>query len=108
MKGIISLILAFSVFISSNLPVYGNGYITQLKDIENHWINDYKEVLYTLQHLGIITGYPEDNSFRPENQISRQEFIKVLVVASGHPIEDIHTAQSFEDVPSSLWLHIHI
>ncbi|MBU5675242.1 S-layer homology domain-containing protein [Alkaliphilus sp. MSJ-5] len=108
MKRIISYIIIFSILVTSNLLVYGNTSIVMLKDIENHWINDYKEVLYTLQHLGIITGYPEDNSFRPEKQISRQEFVKALIVAAGYSIENKAIAQSFIDVNPNLWSYPYI
>jgi len=108
MKRIICYIIIFSILITSNLFSYGANSIVMLKDIESHWIEEYKEVLYTLQHLGIITGYPEDNSFRPQNQITRAEFVKVLVVATGYSTENISINQSFNDVNPKLWSYPYI
>lgn len=46
------------------------------EDIKNSDMKDYIRHLYD---LGYIKGYEEDNTFRPDNNISRAEFITLLV-----------------------------
>jgi uncharacterized repeat protein (TIGR02059 family) len=48
---------------------------TALSDIEGHWAAPYIKEMYA---SGVIDGYP-DGSFRPDNHISRAEFVTMLV-----------------------------
>jgi uncharacterized repeat protein (TIGR02059 family) len=48
---------------------------TALSDIEGHWAAPYIKEMYA---SGVIGGYP-DGSFRPDNHISRAEFVTMLV-----------------------------
>lgn len=50
-----------------------------LTDIEGHWA---EEFIMTLVNLDAIKGYP-DNTFKPNNNITRAEFATVLVRAFG-------------------------
>lgn len=43
--------------------------------------NIYEEAIYFLQGQNIIKGY-DDQTFRPENQINRAEFLKILIAAN--------------------------
>jgi hypothetical protein len=52
---------------------------TRLKDIQTHWA---KDAIVELINKGIVSGYP-DNSFRPEEPISRAAFVKMLVSVRG-------------------------
>lgn len=53
-------------------------------DIEQHWA---KETIISLMEQGIINGYA-DGTFRPDHNINRDEYIKLVVVALGHPLEN--------------------
>jgi len=53
-----------------------------LTDIDGHWAKDSIEHLI---EMGAISGYP-DNTFRPDNPITRAEFATVLVKAMGLPV----------------------
>lgn len=53
---------------------------TTLKDIEN---TKYENSVNTLITLGIVNGYPEDNTYRPNNTVTRAEMAKMMVVALG-------------------------
>lgn len=58
----------------------------------DHWAFEY---INNLTNDGIINGYPEDNTFRPENTISRAEFLKLVIAASlpeGVSIDEIPMA----------------
>jgi len=57
---------------------------TGLTDISNHWAKDDIEKLVA---LGSINGYP-DGTFKPDNNITRAEFTKVLITSLGEDPED--------------------
>ena len=69
MKKII-LILLFFLFTSS-ICLADN----QLVDIDNHWA---KAEIKTLVRDGAISGY-SDNTFKPDNLIRVDEFLKILI-----------------------------
>lgn len=50
----------------------------RFQDITNHWAR--KEITY-IGELGLISGYP-DGTFRPNQPITREELIKILVLYS--------------------------
>ena len=70
-KKSISNILAVSIVLGTTSIANANGF----KDINNHWAN--KEIQEFI-NKGYINGYPEDNTFRPENPIKRAEFVKIV------------------------------
>lgn|GEM_PF-2417840 len=75
---------------TSNQPAAGNATgantsqpsSTQVKDIQNHWAKTYIEKLINRK---VISGYA-DGSFKPDNNISRAEFAKLITVALNLPI----------------------
>ena len=74
MKKIVILITVFALLLTS--MAYGaNVGFTDVK--ENDWFYD---VLNEVVDRGIIDGYP-DGTFKPQNNITRAEFTKVIVVA---------------------------
>lgn len=48
---------------------------TTFTDIQNHWA---KGDIVEFLDRGYISGYPEDNTFRPDGKITRAEFIKIV------------------------------
>ncbi len=56
----------------------GLSFALTLTDISNHWAKTYIESLVS---EGIINGY-EDGTFKPEGQIKKGEFIKLIMAAS--------------------------
>ena len=48
-----------------------------LSDVTDHWAEDY---IWVLTENGIIEGYP-DQTFKPDNKITRAEFVTILVRA---------------------------
>lgn len=70
-------------------------------DIKNHWAKD--EILYLLDK-GLASGY-DDGSFRPENNITRAEFIKIVNNVYG--FEDLARI-GFSDVKKEDWFYTHI
>lgn len=65
-------------------------------DIDGHWSYENIEILYK---KNIITGY-KDNTFRPNNKLTRGEF--VVMLARILPGEEGHTID-FSDVSESDW-----
>jgi hypothetical protein len=91
--------------ISEPLPynphsVYRRG----LPDVTGHWAEGH---ITAFCLTGIISGYPEGD-FRPEQTVTREEFIKMLVLTQGlSPLTPTSQA-TFADVPSDRWSSGHI
>ena len=102
MKKILSLFLA--VFITASaFPSAWAAY----SDIDMS--ADYSKSALRLQDLGIINGY-DDGTFRPENQITRAEFTKIVVCMMDKDTEARAAAStsSFFDIPSGSWFAPYI
>lgn len=72
---------------------------------ENHWAY---EVVNSLSSKGVINGY-EDNTFRPDNTVTRAEFIKLItkgeeILGSTANTKSDASIQ-FSDVSESDWYH---
>src|SRR5207253_1545022 len=55
---------------------------------------------------GIVSGYA-DGSFHPEDNISRTQIVKLIVLAAGWTI-DTSGGPHFTDVPMSFWAYNYI
>jgi parallel beta-helix repeat protein len=62
------------------------------------WYTYYVNYLYT---RGVIRGY-SDQTFRPNNPISRAELLKIVLLAQNIPLIETHESP-FLDVPSEQW-----
>ncbi len=69
-------------------------------DLKGHWAQN---SLQKIIERGLLSGYP-DNSFRPDNNMSRAEFVTLMVKAMGLHAEG---TRSFEDTKSH-WAHDYI
>ena len=76
MKRVLSLILAVSMVMSMFTFSFAG---TTLKDVDG---TEYQAAVEALVELGIVNGY-EDGTYRPEQNVSRAEMAKLLVVAAG-------------------------
>lgn len=65
-------------------------------DISNHWS---RAVVEALAEKGIVSGF-EDNSFRPENKVTRAEFAKLIVKTFKLDETEV---QAFKDVSVTDW-----
>jgi hypothetical protein len=65
----------------------------------------YATAVNTLVALGVISGYPEDNTFRPDNLITRAEVTKVVVAALNQTAaaENMKGSTNFSDVAADFW-----
>ena len=80
MKKILILFIMFLFY--SNVFAKTENYFN---DINTHWA---KEEIYTLLNEGIVNGY-EDNTFRPDKEITVSEFLKLLVEIADYKLETI-------------------
>ena len=63
-------------------------------------IRDYsRESVESLVNIGSIKGYPEDNTFRPQGTITRQEFLSMCVNACDPGLTKINEAIKKSKVP---------
>lgn len=90
--------LAGHVDISRPLSMNWEHMFIPLEDVVQHWSGGY---VGALQLLDIVNGY-EDMTFKPEKTVSRAEFVKMAVEASGAPIAPDQTIP-FDDV-SNHWV----
>ena len=96
---LISLVLIWSGMLHSSWSAMAEG---SLNDIENHWA---KDTILQLVDRGIINGYA-DGTFRPDNSINRDEYIKLVVAALGYELMNgpDYWAQPFIDKALELGL----
>lgn len=64
-----------------------------------------EEAVKALVGMKIISGYP-DGTFLPNKAITRAEFAKIIVLASGR--YDKNAKCSFKDVPESQWYYSYV
>lgn len=96
-KGFVSLLLLSVMILSMSIPaVYAQS--TPVSDIGSHWA---KQEISSWIEQGFIDGYP-DGTFKPNNSISRAEFIKLVnslfAFSEKAPV-------SFTDVKESDWFY---
>lgn len=85
------LVLAFTEAAAMAMP----------KDIASSWA---KDAIESLINSGVITGYP-DGTFRPNSNITRAEFAKIVATAFGYrPTRDIE----LKDVNKNHWARPYI
>ena len=97
----ISAVLALSVA-TAFVPVMQGASAAEFTDITAD--SKYFETVNRLGELGIINGY-EDGSFRPENNVTRAEFSKIIVSMMNKTTEAKSTPPSsaFDDVNKVQW-----
>jgi len=73
----------------------GGGVLAAPKfsDMEGHWA---QEAVEKLAEMGLLQGYG-DGTFRPQNPITRGQFVRLLVVAAGIP-QEVKYPPTFSDV----------
>ncbi len=77
-------------------------YNSKFDDVtEDKWFYSY---VTELASKGIVEGY-EDGSFRPQNNVTRAEFIKLLVVCMDYPTSAL---PSFDDVKEKDWFYSYV
>lgn len=101
----ISIILIILIFIGTT-TIASNFF----KDVFGHWAED--TILWATNDVKIFVGY-DDGTFRPNNNITRAEFIAILnrsAKLKGIYNEELNNKYSlpYEDVKSNFWGHTDI
>lgn len=88
------------IFEGLNKPVNTRNVLEFADTDSKAW---YARYIAAAQKLGIVKGYP-GNVFKPANQVSKAEFLKVLLGAAGYGIDNYHpSVKPFDDVDISAW-----
>ncbi len=79
---------------------------TTFTDLNDHWSKNYVTELYK---KGFINGYP-DNSFKPDKEVTKAEFIKIALNATKKRILDSNEINiaTFTDVSQNDWYYNYI
>jgi hypothetical protein len=93
-KSYIVFLLVFSMVLSGFSFAFANSF----SDIERHWA---KNEIKAWTEKGLIEGY-SDGTFRPDNNITRAEFITLINRAFGYTKEGI---ADFTDISSEDWFY---
>lgn len=96
-KTFLVLTLVFFLLASSITPIYA----IQLTDISDSWVKDY---IIQWVNDGIISGY-EDGTFRPNSNITRAEFVKIINKSMGFSEK---REISYKDVSPNDWFYADI
>ncbi|MCR4692335.1 MAG: S-layer homology domain-containing protein, partial [Firmicutes bacterium] len=109
MKKIISIVL--SITLLSGMTAYAVEYGEELKNMPSktyeqkfsdvptsHWAFGY---IAELVNDNVLSGYP-DGKFYPNNNVTRAEFAKIMISASGVKVTPA-TYTSFSDVATTDW-----
>lgn len=92
-----------NVNIGANAGKPNNETTAAFSDVpDSHWA--YLSIL-SLKKKGAINGY-EDGTFKPDNSVTRREFVKIALEAFG--IEDSTAVSSFGDVSADDWAYKQI
>ena len=78
MKRIFAMLAALTLTVSA---ICQTAAFAAFSDVDD--TNPYKDAITALTKLSVIDGY-EDNTFKPDNSITRAEFTKIIVFALGH------------------------
>lgn len=78
------------------LNVVDNSY--DFKDIQNYWA---KDIILELSYMDILRGF-DDKTMKPANNITREEYIAMLVRAIGMSTNGNYS-QDYSDLPKTKW-----
>lgn len=88
-------------FSPSEPPVVNEKiYFTDLSS--DHWA--YENIM-SLVDANVVSGY-SDNSFKPDNAVTREEFVKMLLLATDNYKKGFNS--NFGDVPKDSWYYTYV
>ncbi len=96
MKKVLSFVLVLAMILGSFSMVFATA---AFEDVEG---TKYESAVTSLTDLGVINGYP-DGTFKPDKNITRAEFCKVVIKSLGLDYDGSTAPTVFTDVPSSHW-----
>ena len=81
---------------------------TTLKDIKG---TKYESAVENLIEVGLVNGYPEDNTYRPNVVVTRAQMAKMMVVALGEEGKVANAAtkkSTFTDIKNGHWAYGYV
>ncbi|MGG4446999.1 S-layer homology domain-containing protein [Brevibacillus porteri] len=104
MKRALAVFLSVLMFLTI-IPVVGAASTPSFSDVpRSHWA--YKEIT-EMAAKGIIKGY-DNGTFRPNNEVTRAEFAKIMIAAADVDINKRYVDQTFKDVPRHHWAFLYV
>ena len=97
------ILFLFMLTLCIAIPSAGTAAVT-FSDVQGHWAENY---IYQTAGVGLIHGYP-DGTFRPDQTITRAEFVTILAQESGETITDPSGTAEFSDVKADHWAKKYI
>ncbi|KKR26790.1 MAG: hypothetical protein UT55_C0001G0001, partial [Candidatus Peregrinibacteria bacterium GW2011_GWE2_39_6] len=96
----VSRVEALKVILAISGDTIISGTEINFKDTKNdQWYSDY---LATAQMLGIVQGYP-DGTFKPDQEVNRVEFIKMLTKALKIDVDPVVIDNPYLDINRLEW-----
>ncbi|MGE5417766.1 MAG: S-layer homology domain-containing protein, partial [Acidobacteriota bacterium] len=108
-KRLISVLILVLFIAACNVNwVLANGEQTPQNQSFTDVPNDYwaKDAIKAMVDRGILSGYT-DGSFKPDQEITRAEFARIMVVSLRLPLKTSAKA-SFQDVSTSSWAYPYV
>lgn len=103
MKRALALFLSVMMFLT--IVPFVSAATPTFSDVpRSHWA--YKEIT-EMAAKGIIAGY-DNRTFRPNNEVTRAEFAKIMIAAADVDIDKRSVSQTFKDVPRSHWAFYYV
>lgn len=87
------------VYLTSNQLAAGVTLPSAFPDTSTHWAKAYIDALAA---RNIVSGFPEDGSFRPEDPVTRVQFAAIINKAFATTANQ-RPAITFKDVPADFW-----
>ena len=97
------ILFLFMLILCIAIPSAGTAAVT-FSDVQGHLAENY---IYQTAGVGLIHGYP-DGTFRPDQTITRAEFVTILAQESGETITDPAGTAEFSDVKANHWARKYI
>jgi hypothetical protein len=103
MRKVLAFLVTMGLLISM-LPLNNVGAATEFSDISKHWG---RSSIINAVAKGYVSGYP-DGTFQPNNQVTRAEFIKMIVDDLGltHSIDNKVWYQPYVDTAVNSGIHV--
>ena len=104
MKKLLKIIIAITMLLTLNCTVFA---ASSFKDVKS---TKYEDAVINLVEVGLVNGF-EDNTFRPQDVVTRGQMAKMLVVALGEEgklSEATKRASAFSDMNASHWSYGYV
>lgn len=93
-----------TIMVAVGMPAETASYKNCFSDVTDQWFAQY--VCYAKSQRW-ISGY-SDNTFRPGNDVSRAEAIKMIVSANGITLETTPYGDEFKSLSSTIWYATYV